>query len=307
MLRATAALLLVSTPLWADPLPSWHEGDTKTAIIDFVEATTDPDSPEYVPPENRIATFDNDGTLWSEQPLYFQFFFVLDRARELAAADPAWASTPVLKAAAAGDVPAILKGGKPALVELLGATGGDMTVEAFQADAAEWLATAEHPEKHRPFISMVYQPMIELLDLPARRRLRDLHRLRRRHRVHPRLRRGNLRHAAGAGGRLRGQLEFQMVEGAPQVMREAGVAFVDDGPGKPVGIARHIGQRPVFVAGNSDGDLEMLQWGTAGDGAAHGRHRPPHRRRARMGLRPRTRTSAGSTRRSTRRRPRDGS
>ena len=270
MLRATAALLLVSTPLWADPLPSWHEGDTKTAIIDFVEATTDPDSPEYVPPENRIATFDNDGTLWSEQPLYFQFFFVLDRARELAAADPAWASTPVLKAAAAGDVPAILKGGKPALVELLGATGGDMTVEAFQADAAEWLATAEHPEKHRPFISMVYQPMLELLTY---------------------LRAEDYETFIVSGGGTEfirafaegtygvppaqvvgseGTLEFRMVEGAPQVMREAGVAFVDDGPGKPVGIARHIGQRPVFVAGNSDGDLEMLQWGTAGDGPRMG-------------------------------------
>ena len=192
----------------------------------------------------------------------------------------------MLKAAAAGDVPAILKGGKPALVELLGATGGDMTVEAFQADAAEWLATAEHPEKHRPFISMVYQPMLELLTY---------------------LRAEDYETFIVSGGGTEfirafaegtygvppaqvvgseGTLEFRMVEGAPQVMREAGVAFVDDGPGKPVGIARHIGQRPVFVAGNSDGDLEMLQWGTAGDGPRHGRHRPPHRRRARMGLRP---------------------
>jgi len=272
MRHLLAASLLIAAPAFAqdDPLPSWNDGETKAAILDFVEATTDRDSPAFVEPGDRIATFDNDGTLWSEQPLYFQFFFILDRAKELAAADPAWAATPVLKAAAAGDVHAVVEGGKPALVELLGATGSGMTVEAFQDDAAEWLATAEHPEKHRLFIDMVYQPMIELLE-------------------HLRANDYETFIVSGGGTEFirafadekygipppqvvgsEGELEFEMVDGAPEVMREQGIAFVDDGPGKPVGIVRHIGQRPVFVAGNSDGDLEMLQWGTAGDGARMG-------------------------------------
>jgi hypothetical protein len=195
---------------------------------------------------------------------------VLDRAKQLAAADPAWASTPVLKAAAAGDVHAVVAGGKAGLVELLGATGGGMTVEAFQADAADWLATAEHPQKDRLFTSMVYQPMLELLD-------------------HLRANGYETFIVSGGGAEFirafaedkygippaqvvgsEGELEFEFVDGEPQVLREAGVAFVDDGPGKPVGIVRHIGQRPVFVAGNSDGDLEMLQWGTGCCGAKLG-------------------------------------
>jgi phosphoglycolate phosphatase-like HAD superfamily hydrolase len=272
MFRVVAAALIAASPLFAQtgPLPSWNDGAARTAILAFVAATTDPGSSKFVEPEDRIATFDNDGTLWSEQPLYFQFFFVLDRAKELAAADPAWAATPVLEAAAAGDVAAVVEGGKAGLVELLGATGSGMTVEAFQADAADWLATAEHPEKRRLFTSMVYQPMLELLD---------------------HLRANDYRTFIVSGGGTEfirafsedaygipppqvvgseGELEFEMVEGEPQVMREPGVAFVDDGPGKPVGIARHIGQRPVFVAGNSDGDLEMLQWGTGGQGARLG-------------------------------------
>jgi phosphoglycolate phosphatase-like HAD superfamily hydrolase len=272
MLRLSFVLLLTASPLWAqdDPLPSWNDGQTKTTILGFVEATTDPASSKYVEPADRIATFDNDGTLWSEQPIYFQFFFILDRAKELAAADPAWASSPVLKAAAEGDVQAIIAGGKEGLVELLGATGGGMTVEAFQLQAAEWLATARHPEKDRLFTDMVYQPMIELLEL---------------------LRANDYQTFIVSGGGTEfirafsdeaygipapqvvgseGTTEFQMVDGEPQVMRGTGIAFVDDGPGKPVGIARHIGQRPVFVAGNSDGDLEMLQWGTACCGAKLG-------------------------------------
>ena len=240
----SAAALAAQALAQTDPLPSWNDGETKAAILAFVEATTDPDSTGFVEREDRIATFDNDGTLWSEQPLYFQFFYVLDRAKQLAAADPAWASTPVLKAAAAGDVAAIVAGGKPGL--------------------------AEHPEKHRLFVDMVYQPMIELLE-------------------HLRANGYETFIVSGGGTEFirafaeekygipppqvvgsEGELEFTMVDGEPQVMRDPGVAFVDDGPGEPVGIARHIGQRPVFVAGNSDGDLEMLQWGTAGKVARMG-------------------------------------
>jgi phosphoserine phosphatase len=276
MLRSAVAIVLLAaaglSPAQAqtDPLPSWSDGPTKTTILGFIEATTDPASSKFVEPADRIATFDNDGTLWSEQPLYFQFFYVLARAKELAAADPAWAATPVLKAAAEGDVHAVVAGGKEGLVELLGATGSGMTAEAFQLDAAEWLATARHPEKDRLFTDMVYQPMIELLEL---------------------LRANGYRTFIVSGGGeefirafsdekygipapqvvgSEGAMEFRMVDGEPQVMRGSVVAFVDDGPGKPVGIARHIGQRPVFVAGNSDGDLEMLQWGTACCGAKLG-------------------------------------
>ncbi len=159
-----AAALAVEASAQTDPLPSWNDGETKTAILGFVAATTDPASPKFVEPADRIATFDNDGTLWSEQPLYFQFYYILDTAKKLAAADPSWASTPVLKAAAAGDVHAIIAGGRDGLVELLGATGSGMSVEAFRDDAAAWLATARHPEKDRLFVDMIYQPMVELLE-----------------------------------------------------------------------------------------------------------------------------------------------
>ena len=265
-----AAALAVEASAQTDPLPSWNDGETKTAILDFVAETTDSASPEFVEPADRIATFDNDGTLWSEQPLYFQFYYILDTAKKLAAADPSWASTPVLKAAAAGDVHAIIAGGRDGLVELLGATGSGMSVEAFRDDAAAWLATARHPEKDRLFVDMIYQPMVELLEY---------------------LRANEYETFIVSGGGIEfirafadekygipppqvvgseGVLAFESTGEEPEVMREKGVAFVDDGPGKPVGIARHIGQRPIFVAGNSDGDLEMLQWGTAGDGARMG-------------------------------------
>lgn len=267
---AGASGLAVPAFAQADPLPSWNDGQTKTTILGFMQATTDPASSKFVKPEDRIATFDNDGTLWSEQPLYFQFFFVLDRAAKLAKADPAWAATPALKAAAAGDVKELIKGGKPALMEVLGATGSGMTVEAFRMEAADWLATAKHPTKDRLFTSMVFQPMIELLELLRANGYQTFI-------------------ASGGGGEFirafsagsygippsqvigsEGELKFEMVDGEPQVMRGPEVTFVDDGPGKPVGIARQIGQRPVFVAGNSDGDLEMLQWGTGGYGAKLG-------------------------------------
>ncbi|MBP7240936.1 HAD family hydrolase [Amaricoccus sp.] len=272
MLRLVLAFLAMAAPAVAqtDPLPSWNDSDAKTAILDFVAATADPASPSFVEPGDRIATFDNDGTLWSEQPLYFQFLYVLDKAKQLAAADPAWAATPVLKAAAAGDVHGVIAGGMEGLVELFDATGSGTPVEAFRDDAARWLATAKHPEKDRLLVDMIYQPMVELLEY---------------------LRASGYQTFIVSGGGIEfirafaeeeygipppqvvgseGELDFEMVDGAPQVMREKGVAFVDDGPGKPVGIARHIGQRPIFVAGNSDGDLEMLQWGTAGDGARMG-------------------------------------
>jgi hypothetical protein len=253
-----------------DPLPSWNNGETKAAIVEFVTATTDPGSPDFVEVEDRIATFDNDGTLWAEQPVYFQLLFALDRAAELAEADPDWASTPALQAAAAGDVETLMQGGEAALLELVGATHSGVTVEAFSEAAAEWLDTAVHPETGLRYKDMVYQPMLELLDY---------------------LRANDYATYIVSGGGIdfirayaegsygvppeqvvgsQGGAHFEIVDGVPQVIKDPDLFFMDDEGGKPVGIARHIGRRPVFAGGNSDGDLAMLQWTRAGDGPRFG-------------------------------------
>ncbi len=268
MIRTTTtALLLTALPALAlaDALPSWNDGEAKTAILDFVAEATTEGSAGFVPEADRIAVFDNDGTLWSEQPVYFQLFFGLDLARQRAEEDPAWASTPALQAAAAGDVAALAATGMDGLLEMTDATVEGLSFEEFTAAAAEWLGRAEHPVTGRPFTEMVYQPMLELLD-----HLRD---------------NGFETFIVSGGGvdfmrafteeaygippqnviGSMGNASFRIVDGVPQVMKEPGVAFIDDEAGKPVGIARHIGKRPVFVAGNSDGDLEMLQWGTTGE------------------------------------------
>jgi phosphoglycolate phosphatase-like HAD superfamily hydrolase len=219
-----------------------------------------------VPEVDRIAVFDNDGTLWAEQPIYFQFLFAIDESREMAAADPAWAATPVLRAAASGDVAGALEGGEAALLEIVTATHSGMTVETFTAQAAAWLAKATHPVTGRKYTDMVYQPMLELLD-------------------HLRANDFDTYIVSGGGvdflrafaedaygippeqviGSM-GEARFEIVDGVPQVLKDPGIAFIDDKGGKPVGILRHIGRRPVFVAGNSDGDLAMLQWVTTGGG-----------------------------------------
>jgi len=261
-----AAIVLWSASALAADLPSWNDGPAKAAIVDFVEGVTAEGGSSFVPPEERIAVFDNDGTLWSEQPVYFQFLFALDKAKELAAADPAWASTPTLKAAASGDMKTIMAGGEKALLEIVSATHSGMTVEAFTTEVADWIAQAKHPQSGRLYTQMVYQPMLELLDYL---RANDF----------------DLYIVSGGGvdfmrafaeeaygiprdhviGSM-GKAEFKIVDGVPQVMKDPGVAFIDDKGGKPVGIARHIGRRPIFVGGNSDGDLAMAQWATAGDG-----------------------------------------
>ncbi len=260
------ALVAVASAAAAEPLPSWNAGATKTAILDFVEAVTEEGGSQFVPPAERVAVFDNDGTLWSEQPLYFQLMFALDRARELAAGDPSWAATPVLEAAAAGDVGALAAGGREALLELVGATHSGMTVDAFTAEAAAWIATARHPSVDERYLDLVFQPMLELLD-------------------HLRANAFEVYIVSGGGvdfmrafteqaygvppenviGSL-GEARFDIVDGEPVVLKDPGIAFIDDKGGKPVAIVRHIGQRPVLVGGNSDGDLAMAQWSAAGDG-----------------------------------------
>jgi phosphoglycolate phosphatase-like HAD superfamily hydrolase len=219
-----------------------------------------------VPEESRIAVFDNDGTLWSEKPVYFQFLFAMDRAAELAAADPAWAATSTLKAAAAGDAEAVLAGGEAALIEVVTATHSGLSVPEFTAAAADWIETARHPTTGLRYDEMVYAPMLELLD-----HLRDSG--------------FSVWIVSGGGvdfmrafaervygvppenviGSL-GDARYAVIDGVPTVLKDPGIAFVDDKGGKPVGIMRAIGRRPVFVAGNSDGDLVMAEWSTAGEG-----------------------------------------
>ncbi len=267
--RGAATALAVAAPCAAfalEPLPSWNDGDAKAAILSFVEEVTAEGGPAFVPPDDRIAVFDNDGTLWAEQPVYFQLLFAMDRAVELAAADPDWASTPALEAAASGDVATALGGGEEALLEIVTATHSGLTVDAFTAEVDAWVEEARHPTTGRPYTDMVYQPMLELL---AYLRANDF-----------------TTYIVSGGGvdfmrafaedvygippeqviGSMGEARFDIIDGEPVVLKDPGIAFIDDKGGKPVAIARHIGRRPIFVGGNSDGDLAMAQWSTAGDG-----------------------------------------
>jgi hypothetical protein len=249
-----------------EPLASWRDTDAKRSIVAFVEAVCDPASDAFVPECRRIATFDNDGTLWAEQPLYFQLAFALDRVRTLAAQHPDWKSTPPFKAVLEGDVTAVMAGGKEALLKLLMASHAGMTTAEFEAIVSEWLRTARHPVTGRRYTEMVYQPMLELL-----------HYLR----AH-----GFKTYITSGGGiefmrpwveevygippeQVIGssiKTEFQMTEAGPVLMRLPEVDFIDDKAGKPVAIHKFIGRRPVASFGNSDGDLQMLQWTAAGTG-----------------------------------------
>jgi phosphoglycolate phosphatase-like HAD superfamily hydrolase len=254
----------------ADPLPSWNDTSARQQIIAFVDSVTDPASDHYVIPSDRIAVFDNDGTLWAEQPMYFQLLYAIDRLREMAKADPSVASTDVLRAAVNGDMGAVGAAGKQGLVEIVMVSHAGMSVEEFQADVRKWVANSRHPEAGRPYGTMLYQPMLELL-----RYLRDegfatyivsgggLHFMRafaeEAYGIPP-------QQVVGSAGNA----SYTIVDGVPTIMKDPGIAFIDDGAGKPVGIDSKIGKRPIFVAGNSDGDFEMLEWATSGDGPRFG-------------------------------------
>ena len=259
---------LAALPLAADPLPSWAETDAKARITDFVESVTDPASPDYVTPAARIAVFDNDGTLWAEQPVYFQLLYAIDRLREAAEADPSILTSDVLTAAAEGDMEGMMAGGAEGLLEVLAVSHAGVSVEDFQTDVADWLDTATHPQTGMAYDEMLYQPMLELL-----RYLRDegfetwivsgggIHFIR--------------AFAAEAYGIPPAQVvgsgtPVTYDEGAVAILKEPGIAFVDDKAGKPVGIDTHIGQRPILAFGNSDGDFQMLEYTTAGDGPSLG-------------------------------------
>jgi phosphoserine phosphatase len=251
----------------ANPLPSWNDGPSRSAILDFVQRTTTPGSPDFIPVAERIATFDNDGCLWSEQPAYFQLAFAIDRSKMLAAHTPELAQNPVLEALASGDEQALAGITEHDLVELVAATHSGMTLEEFQDVVANWFAVARHPRFNVPYSQLIYQPMLELLDY---------------------LRANEFKTFIVSGGGVdflrvfaeqaygippeqvvgsMGDTEFEIRDGKPVLIKQPGINFVDDKEGKPVGIARFIGRRPVFAFGNSDGDLQMLQYTAGGDGA----------------------------------------
>jgi hypothetical protein len=254
----------------AQDLASWNDGPAKAAILDFVARVTTEGGPDFVPVPERIATFDNDGTLWSEQPLYFQFIFTLDRVKALAPQHPEWQTEEPFRSALANDVKGVLAGGEAGLAKLMGATHAGMTTEEFSAIVKDWLATARHPKLNRPYTELVYQPMIELLAY---------------------LRANGFKTYIVSGGGMEfmrvfservygvppeqvigssGKLKFEMRDGVPVLMRLPVIDFIDDKQGKPVGIQKFIGRRPIAAFGNSDGDLQMLQWTTVGDGPRFG-------------------------------------
>jgi phosphoserine phosphatase len=265
-LSAMAALLFASFAFAADPLPSWNDTASKKAIIEFVDKVTKQGSPTFVPAAERIATFDNDGTLWAEQPMYFQFFFAVDRVKALAPQHPEWKTQEPFASLLKGDMKGALAGGEQGLMEIVMATHAGMTTEEFDKTVTQWINTAKHPVSKQPFTSMIYQPMSEVLAY---------------------LRANGFKTFIVSGGGIEfmrpwtervygippeqvvgssGGLKYEMRDGKPVIVKLPTLAHNDDKDGKPVGIQRHIGRRPIAAFGNSDGDLQMLQWTTAGAG-----------------------------------------
>jgi hypothetical protein len=266
----TLVFLAAATAQAGDPLPSWNAGKTKQAIIQFVEDVTRQGGPHYVPSEARIATFDNDGTLWSEQPMYFQLFFALDRVKALAPQHPEWKNQEPFASLLQGNVKQALAGGEKAILEIVMATHAGMTTEQFEQIVRDWIATAKHPKTGKLYTEMVYQPMLELLKY---------------------LRSNDFKTFIVSGGGIEFmrpwtekvygippeqvvgssiKTKFEMRADGPVLVRLPEINFIDDKAGKPVGINQHIGRQPIAAFGNSDGDLQMIQWTTAGPGARFG-------------------------------------
>jgi len=247
----------------ADPLPSWSESTAKARVLDFVQAVTDASGKEYVPAPERIAVFDNDGTLWSEQPAYFQLLFALDRVRALASQNPQWQSQQPFKAALDGDMKTLAAAGEKGLLELIMATHAGMTAAEFEAVVRDWIASARHPAFQRPYTDLVYQPMLELLAY---------------------LRENGFKTYIVSGGGIEFlrpwteqvygvppeqvigssiRTRYEARDGKPAIVRLPEIDFIDDKAGKPIGIHKFIGRRPIAAFGNSDGDFQMLEWVTS--------------------------------------------
>lgn len=250
----------------ADPLPSWNRGATRDAILDFVDRVTADDSPERVEPSARIAVFDNDGTLWAEQPVYVQLRFALDRVRALAPLHPEWTEKEPFASVLRGDEAAALAGGERALLDIVTATHAGTTTEEFEILVADWIAGARHPDTGLHHTAMAYRPMLELLTFLRSRGFRTWI-----------VSGGGVEFVRPWSDDVYGVPPEQVIgsavkvvwesrEGRPALVRKPEIAFLDDGEAKPVGIHRHIGRRPLMAFGNSDGDLPMLQWTDAGEG-----------------------------------------
>jgi haloacid dehalogenase-like hydrolase len=267
MVALALMALCVGLAYAAEPLPSWSEGPAKQAIIEFVTKVTKQGGPGFVPPAERIATFDNDGTLWAEQPMYFQLLFALDRVKALAPQHPEWKNKEPFASLLKGDVKGVLADGERAMLEIVMTTHAGMTTAEFEQIVKDWLATAKHPHFKRPYTECVYKPMIELLAY---------------------LRANGFKTFIVSGGGIEFmrpwtekvygippdqvvgssiKTKYEMREGKPVLVRLPELNFIDDKTGKPVGINSHIGRRPIAAFGNSDGDQQMLEWTQAGGGA----------------------------------------
>lgn len=262
LLFVNTILLIYAFPVLADPLPSWANSKAKAAIVTFVEDVTNPGSENYVTPADRIAVFDNDGTLWAEQPVYFQLIYALDRLKEKAEDDPSVLSSDTLKAAAKGDLSAVAASGVEGLLEVLAISHAGMTVSEFQDDVRVWLDDARHPTTGMAYDDMIYQPMLELL-----RYLRD-------EGFQTWIVSGGGVHFIRAFAETTYNIPPEQILGSAgpteyvdgKVMKLPGIDFVDDKAGKPVGIDSRVGRRPIIAGGNSDGDFEMLEYTTGGNG-----------------------------------------
>ncbi|WP_300336637.1 HAD family hydrolase [Accumulibacter sp.] len=262
-----AVVLFANSAFAADPLPSWNDGKAKQSIVNFVTKVTEAGSPDFVPAPQRIATFDNDGTLWAEQPVYFQLLFAIDRVKALAPQHPEWQTQEPFASLLKGDLKGVMAGGEKALLEIVMATHAGMTTEEFEKTVKDWLATARHPKTGKLYTEMVYQPMLEVLTY---------------------LRANGFKTFIVSGGGIEFmrpwtekvygvppeqvvgssiKTQWEVRSGKPALVRLPEINFIDDKTGKPVGINAHIGRRPIAAFGNSDGDQQMLEWTQAGSGA----------------------------------------
>lgn len=253
-----------------DPLASWNDGPSRSRIMAFVQSVTSKSSPDFLPPQDRIAVFDNDGTLWSEQPMYFQLAFIIDRVKALSAAHPDWKDRQPFKGVLDGNMEAVMATGEKGLLDMAMATHAGMSSEEFAVIAREWLATARHPKTRRLYTEMVFQPMLELLAY---------------------LRGNGFKTWIVSGGGVEFvrvfaeqvygvppeqvigstiKTRYEQRNGRPAIVRLPEVDFIDDKAGKPVAINKFIGKRPIAAFGNSDGDFEMLEWVTSAPGARLG-------------------------------------
>jgi len=267
------AFAVIASATWAqssDPLSSWNDGEAKSRIVKFVQAVTDDASKDHVPASDRIAVFDNDGTLWSEQPMYFQLAFAIDRVKVLAPKHPEWKARQPFKAALEGDAKALAASGEHGLVELIMATHAGNTADEFAQIVRDWLKSARHPKFNRPYTELTFKPMRELLD-------------------HLRANGFKVYIVSGGGVEFMRvfaeevygvppeqvigssiKTKYELRDGKPAIVRLPEIDFIDDKAGKPVGIHKFVGRKPIAAFGNSDGDFQMLEWTTSGPGARLG-------------------------------------